>query len=173
MAKKVNWFVLEEEFTVGFAGDVFITEESVRFDAPRVMVHESLYEAMAWVLNYDMDEADEDESQFFSEQLANARDAYNKAKCKAVMRQFMKKMAEKFSAYKKDGIRESYKCDFEKGEMWISKEDDTIDHGYMWSALDGALYLWNEQYAPYTVYVEEYSADADGMIKYEFNCELD
>lgn len=173
MAEKVNWFVLEEEFSVGFAGDVFITEEYVRFDAPRVMIHENLYEAMEWVLDYDEDEADEDERQEFSNQLDSAREAYNKSKCEAVKRQFMQKMDKKFSAYKHDGIMESYKCDFEKGEMWLSKEDNTIDHGYMWAALDGALLLWNEQYAPYTVYVEEHSADADGMIKYEFNCELD
>lgn len=173
MTKKVNWIVLEEEFTVGFAGDVFITEECVRFDAPRVMIHESIYEAMKWVLDYDEDEADEDERQEFSNQLASAREAYVGAKKGIVMRQFMKKMDEKFSAYKKDGIMESYKCDLKKGEMWISKEDDTIDHGYMWDALDGALLLWNEQCAPYTVYVEEYTADANGMIKYEFNCELD
>ena len=91
MTKKVNWIVLEEEFTVGFAGDIFITEECVRFDAPRVMIHENLYEAMAWVLNYDSDDADEDERQFFSEQLDSAREAYVEAKKKIVMKQFMKK----------------------------------------------------------------------------------
>lgn len=171
MAKKVNWIVLEEEFTVGFAGDVFITEECVRFDPPRVMIHEDLYAAMEWVLDYDDNEADEDERQRFSNQLINARKAYVEAKKKTIISQFVKKMDEKFSAYKKDGIMASYKCNREKCEMWLSKEDNTIDHGYLWSALDGALLLWNEQCGPYTVYVEEYDADANGMIKYEFSCE--
>lgn len=170
MAKKVNWIVLEEEFTVGFAGDVFITEECVRFDPPRVMIHENLYEAMEWVLDYDDNEADEDERQEFSNQLVNARKAYVETKKGIIIREFMKKMDEKFSEYKKYGVMESYKCDLEKCEMWISKEDNTM--GYMWPAIDGALFLWNEQCAPYTIYVIEYVPNANGMIKFEFSCEV-
>ena len=169
MSKKVNWFVIEEEWSIGFAGDIFITEESIRYDAPRVMIHDSLYEAVEWVYG----EPDEDDEGMFKDELENAREAYNKAKCRVVMRQFMKKMGEKFSAYKEQGIMESYVCDLDKGEMWLSKEDYDRDQGYLWSALDGALLLWNDQYAPYAVYVEEYAPDAKGMIKYEFNCELD
>ena len=49
MSSNVNWFVLEEEYTIGSAEvngkDVFVTEEAVRFDAPRVMIHETLRDA--------------------------------------------------------------------------------------------------------------------------------
>lgn len=49
MSSCVNWFVLGEEYTIGSAEvsgkDVFITEEAVRFDAPRVTIHETLRDA--------------------------------------------------------------------------------------------------------------------------------
>lgn len=172
MVKKVTWIVTEEEFSIGFSGDVFITEEVVRFDSPVVTLHDSLYEAVKWVLNYNEDDANTDEAQEFRNQLVHAREAYVESKKKIVIRQFMKKMDEKFSEYKNNGIMESYRCDLEKCEMWISEEDDSADHIYMWAALDGAAFLWNEQCAPYNVYVVEYTADNNGMRKFEFVCEL-
>ena len=46
MCKLVRWFLLEEELTIGIVlmnnKEVFVAEESVRFDAPNVYVADSL-----------------------------------------------------------------------------------------------------------------------------------
>ena len=85
MSSRVNWFVLEEEYTIGFATiggkDVFITEESVRFDAPLVKVHETLSEAVMQVCSLDEDDLEiPEEKEYFEEDLKRAKKAYGKAK---------------------------------------------------------------------------------------------
>lgn len=81
MSSCVNWFVLEEEFTIGSAEvngkDVFITEESIRFDAPRVMIHETLREAVMQVCSLDEDDLNvPEEKEYFEEYLKKAQEAY-------------------------------------------------------------------------------------------------
>lgn len=81
MSSHVNWFVLEEEFTIGSAEvngkDVFITEESIRFDAPRVMIHETLREAVLQVCSLDEEDLEyPEEKEYFEEYLKKAQKAY-------------------------------------------------------------------------------------------------
>lgn len=87
MSSNVNWFVLEEEYTIGSAEvngkDVFITEESIRFDAPRVMIHETLEEAVMQICFFG--HADEflenpEERRYFKKELKRVEKAYKKAK---------------------------------------------------------------------------------------------
>ena len=83
MSSNVNWFVLEEEYTIGSAEvngkDVFITEEAVRFDAPRVMIHETLREAVmqiSYLCEEDLE--DDEEREYFEKTLKKAKEAYGK-----------------------------------------------------------------------------------------------
>ena len=81
MSSNVNWFVLEEEYTIGSAKvngkDVFITEESIRFDAPRVMIHETLREAVMQICGLVEDDLKYDEErEYFEEFLKKAQKAY-------------------------------------------------------------------------------------------------
>lgn len=85
MSSRVNWFVLEEEHTIGFATiggkDVFITEESVRFDAPLVKVHETLTEAVMQVCSLDEDDLGiPEERRYFKKSMKEALKAYREAK---------------------------------------------------------------------------------------------
>lgn len=85
MSSRVNWFVLEEEHTIGFAEvngkDVFITEESVRFDAPLVKIHETLAEAVMQVCSVDEDDLGiPEERRYFKKSMKKALKAYRKAK---------------------------------------------------------------------------------------------
>lgn len=81
MSSNVNWFVLEEEYTIGSAKvngkDVFITEESVRFDAPHVMIHETLREAAMQICGLVEDDLKYDEErEYFEEFLKKATKKY-------------------------------------------------------------------------------------------------
>lgn len=81
MSSKVNWFVLEEEFTIGSAEvngkDIFITEEAIRFDAPRVMIHETLREAVMQVCSLvESDLEYPEEKEYFEEYLKKATKKY-------------------------------------------------------------------------------------------------
>ena len=81
MSSCVNWFVLEEEHTIGSAKvngkDVFITEESIRFDAPRVMIHETLRDAVMQVCSLDEDDLENpEEKEYFEEYLKKVQKAY-------------------------------------------------------------------------------------------------
>lgn len=178
MSKRVNWFVLEEEHSIGFATidgkDVFITEEAVRFDAPRVTMHGSLQEAFEWVWG-DTDTLDDEELEVFGNDFREAEEAYEATKKSVLLHEFLRTMDEFFMNYKKNGIMESYRYDSNTVTMWISKEDYDKDHGYIWSALDGAIALWNMQNKPYYISDDEYAPDENGMIKYEFeiHCEDD
>lgn len=71
MSSNVNWFVLEEEYTIGSAEinskDIFVTEEAVRFDAPRVMIHETLREAAMQICSLDEDDLEYDEEREYFE----------------------------------------------------------------------------------------------------------
>jgi hypothetical protein len=181
MMKAVKWFYAEEEFCIGLVlmnngREMFITEEAVRFDAPFLTVCDTLQEAVdrKWFisdLTYE-DLVDEDKAAY-DEELAEITKKYVKTKKGIFLHRFLKTMDERFEAYKRDGIMESYKYDEDTATMWLSEKDDTIDHGYMWSALDGALFLWNTQNKPYYIDLEEYTPDENGMIKYEFgiHCE--
>lgn len=172
MNNTVNFFVLEEEHTIGFAtiGDkeVFVTEESVRFDAPLIKIHESLEDAVKCICGpcYDEDEIND-----FRESLANAYSKYKDVKKATLLKSFLNKMDKMFSHYKEDDIMTSYKYDRVARYMWVSKEDYDIDHGYMWSALDGAVALWNMEHSPYCISVDEDAPDKDGMIRYTFEIE--
>ena len=78
MSSCINWFVLEEEFTIGSAEvngkDVFITEEAVRFDAPRVVIHETLREAAMWICSLvESDLEYPEEREYFEEFLKKAQ----------------------------------------------------------------------------------------------------
>ena len=79
MSSCVNWFVLEEEYTIGSAKvngkDVFITEESVRFDAPRVTIHKTFTEAICWLANVEWENRthwDRDDVEYFVETMKDA-----------------------------------------------------------------------------------------------------
>lgn len=81
MSSSVRWFVLEEEYTIGSAKvngkDVFITEESVRFDAPEVTIHETLREAVMKICYLDEDDLEvPEEREYFEESLKEAQKAY-------------------------------------------------------------------------------------------------
>lgn len=81
MSSNVNWFVLEEEYTIGSAEvngkDVFITEESIRFDAPRVMIHETLREAVMQICSLDEDDLEiPEEKEYFEEELKKITEKY-------------------------------------------------------------------------------------------------
>lgn len=81
MSSHVNWFVLEEEYTIGSAEvngkDVFITEESIRFDAPRVMIHETLREAAMQICSLDEDDLEiPEEKEYFEEFLKKITKKY-------------------------------------------------------------------------------------------------
>ena len=85
MSSNVNWFVLEEEYTIGSAEvngkDVFITEESVRFDAPRVMIHETLREAALRICFFGHEKeflADSEERKYFEKFLKKITKEYKK-----------------------------------------------------------------------------------------------
>lgn len=81
MSSSVNWFVLEEEYTIGYAKVngryVFITEESVRFDAPKVTIHESLREAVMKICYLDEDDLEiPEEREYFERTLKEVQKAY-------------------------------------------------------------------------------------------------
>lgn len=85
MSSHVNWFVLEEEYTIGSANvngkDVFITEESIRFDAPRVMIHETLREALLQICYSGHAEEfleDPEERKYFEKKLKKVMKKYYK-----------------------------------------------------------------------------------------------
>ena len=85
MSSNVNWFVLEEEYTIGFATiggkDVFITEESIRFDAPLVKIHETLSEAVMQVCSLDEDDLGiPEERRYFKRTMKEALKNYRIAK---------------------------------------------------------------------------------------------
>lgn len=71
MSSCVNWFGLEEEYTIGSAEvsgkDVFITEEAVRFDAPRVTIHETLRDAAMQICGLVEDDLEYDEEREYFE----------------------------------------------------------------------------------------------------------
>lgn len=176
MMKAVKWFHMEEDFCIGLVlmndgREMFITEEAVRFEAPFLTVCDTLREAVdrKWFvsdLTYE-DLVDEDK-EAYDEELAEITKKYVRAKRGVILHRFLKIMDEFFRNYKEDGIMESYKYDSDTATMWISKEDYDRDHGYIWSALDGAIALWNVQHAPYYISDDEYAPDENGMIKYEF-----
>lgn len=176
MMKAVNWFHMEEEFCIGLVlmndgREMFVTEEAERFEAPYLTICDTLREAVdrKWFTgNYDFDDLEEEDQACYLKELTDITTEYKSTKRGIVLRRFLRIMNEHFSAYKRDGIMESYRYDSSAATMWLSEKDDTIDHGYMWSALDGALILWNKQNSPYYIAVEEYSPDENGMIRYEF-----
>lgn len=175
MRKVVKWFHLEEEFNIGIAliGDkeVFITEEAVRFDAPLLTVCETLKEAIdrKWFTgDFGFDDLEEEDQTCYLKELTDITVEYESTKRSILLHRFLKIMDDRFQDYVKDGIMESYTYKYDKCEMWISKEDYDIDHGYLWSALDGALILWNTQNKPYYIVCDEDAPDKDGMIRYSF-----
>lgn len=176
MMKAVEWFYVEEEFSIGLVlmdggKEMFITEEAVRFDAPLVTVCDTLREAIGrkWFigeLTYE-DMVDEDK-EAYDEELAEITEKYESTKRSILLHRFLKIMDDRFQDYVKGGIMESYKYDYDKSTMWLSKEDYDLDHGYLWSAIDGALVLWNTQNKPYYIIHDEFAPDENGMIKWEF-----
>lgn len=81
MSSSVNWFVLAEEHSIGSAKingkDIFITEESVRFEAPLVKIHETLREAVMQICSLDEEDLEYDEErEYFEETLKKAQEAY-------------------------------------------------------------------------------------------------
>lgn len=75
MLSKVNWFYTEEEFCIGFArittGDVFITEEIVRFGATKVhvanTVHDCVLRKWLWTMKDYLNADEEDRGRFDKE----------------------------------------------------------------------------------------------------------
>lgn len=175
MAKAVKWFHLEEEFSIGMVlmGDkeIFITEEAVRFDAPFLTVCETLREAVErkWFCGDDgIDDLDEEDRAYFFEELKDITAEYENTKRSILLHRFLKIMDDRFQDYVKGGIMESYVYKYGECEMWLSKEDYDLDHGYLWSAIDGALVLWNTQNKPYCIACDEDAPDENGMIRWSF-----
>ena len=167
MSKVVRWFDLDEEFTIGFATiggkDVFITEEAVRFDAPLVRVHETLREAVLRKCFLDEDDLeDPEEKRYFNRTLKRATKEYEEEKKRLMLLWFLDTMDATFSNY---DCMKSYKFDRDARTMWLSEEEND---GYIWSALDGALILWNSQNKPYYIICDENAPNKNGMIKWEF-----
>lgn len=183
MMKAVKWFYMEEEFCIGLVlmndgREMFVTEEAERFEAPFLTICDTLQEAVGrkWFisdLTYE-DLVDEDK-EAYDEELAEITELYVKAKKGIILRRFLKIMDDRFQDYVKEGIMESYRYDKGTATMWLSESDNTIDSGYLWSAIDGALVLWNTQNKPYYIVCDESAPDENGMIKWEFeiNCEDD
>lgn len=84
----INWFWMDEEFCIGCADvdgkTVFLTEEAVRFEAPKVGLASSLRECMMRKYFFDseddINEADDETKEAFTDELAEATKKYMKIK---------------------------------------------------------------------------------------------
>lgn len=81
---------------------------------------------------------------------------------------FLTKLDKLFTGYKNDGIFEGYRR-VGTFRMEISEESNKENHGYMWAAIDGAIWMYNQEHPKAKIVVDEYSP-RDGVITYEFSC---
>ncbi len=85
----------------------------------------------------------------------------------ACLEDFLTKLDRLFARYRDEGIFEGYSR-IGLNRMVISEEAYKKDHGYMWSAIDGAIWMYTQEHPEVMITVDECVPD-NGIVTFEFS----
>lgn len=141
-------FIESSRFSVSKIADAMGTSQSSLSHQMERGCSQKYFELVKWAVNH-IDDSDYSKPNYIGD--------------------FLTKMDKLFTAYKNSGIMEGYRRIGNFG-MEISEEANKKDHDYIWCALDGAIYIYNQEHLDAHISFDE-CQPRGGMVRYEFSYE--